>query len=570
MAVPKVAVIALVAIVAIPILLGYAMNISEVTHTGYAPDGDSVNVTPLLQTDTGYSYTNANIYQLNSNNMHNSVVDGMYPFYESVSNIRSPVFVADLTSTVTNGASYVMADTFNYYQISVENSDSSNYLTIQRYIHSGGGTVWHLYGTYDRVVDVSYDDSTETTSISYYGSLNILQVATYQGAVRLDFTITGNISDLNITASGYQKGTTPSTISGYADIAAGYRLIRHTQTGNQQYGAKFAAINLPENTYRALLTVNLDSITDANYSLAIMRDFRLDKTTNGSDVTWEAKVIPYAQPTTTFNLYYDTNRSDNTYQIYISMRDIKENTAGSTYEYYLDVEFRYVGGWPSLIGEANVYQTYSFTEKIYNDPTAPYLDRIFFWGATETPIIRMDDAVVRAFEFPIINDSVYDPASFKSNPTTTISSISRFGTSLGFAGNDYTISNGNITLGTHQVSVNGIVLDSVPSSTGTGYDNRINGTVISTTAFPSQIVFNGEWVASISTTAQAVTTYTETEWIAGSFAWDGMDQNFLMAGLITSLGVFIALGIYGRRSGARVLPLMLVCGGAALLFFILI
>jgi len=65
-------------------------------------------------------------------------------------------------------------------------------------------------------------------------------------------------------------------------------------------------------------------------------------------------------------------------------------------------------------------------------------------------------------------------------------------------------------------------------------------------------------------------TYNSYKWIAGEFAWDGIDDNFLMVGLLTSLGVFIALGIYSRRSKASVWPLMLVAGGAAFLFLIMI
>jgi hypothetical protein len=40
-------------------------------------------------------------------------------------------------------------------------------------------------------------------------------------------------------------------------------------------------------------------------------------------------------------------------------------------------------------------------------------------------------------------------------------------------------------------------------------------------------------------------------------------------GLITSVGAFIALAMYGRASGAKVGSLMLVCGGAAFMFILL-
>ena len=64
--VSKVAVIALVAIVACPILLGYAMNLSEVTETDYKMSDDTLNVTPLLQDGYEYSYAAANVVDLNT------------------------------------------------------------------------------------------------------------------------------------------------------------------------------------------------------------------------------------------------------------------------------------------------------------------------------------------------------------------------------------------------------------------------------------------------------------------------------------------------------------------------
>ena len=130
----------------------------------------------------------------------------------------------------------------------------------------------------------------------------------------------------------------------------------------------------------------------------------------------------------------------------------------------------------------------------------------------------------------------------------------------------YTVKNGNITLGAHSISVDGLIFSSVPNEYGT-YDNKIGNTIVSTTATPSSIQFMGKWSASVSTASMSANTYTKTEWTPGEFGWDGLDQNFLMVGLLTSLGVFIALGIYIRRTKAALWPLLIVCGGAAMLFF---
>ena len=64
--VSKIAVIALVAIISVPILLGYAFNLTQVTETEYKPVGEEINVTQLIQNGVAYSDTHGNTYQNNS------------------------------------------------------------------------------------------------------------------------------------------------------------------------------------------------------------------------------------------------------------------------------------------------------------------------------------------------------------------------------------------------------------------------------------------------------------------------------------------------------------------------
>ena len=312
-----------------------------------------------------------------------------------------------------------------------------------------------------------------------------------------------------------------------------------------------------------MFTVDLSSVTDASYELYLGKT--LTKTTTDGVVKWTVSGSGFDP----FDLYYDQTSTNNTYQILFSADPNGWSVGSGIRAYDMHTEFRYVGAWPSLIGEANYYQLYE-VDTVTTQVGDLNLSEFSIRADHElTPIIRVDDAEYRAFEYPIILDATYDPASFKLNPSTTINNPTIYGHSIEFGGNTYVVKNGNITIGTHQVAVKGLVLSSIPDGNGE-YNNKIGDTVISTTAAPSAITFNGKWSASISTIGQEQYEYTKTEWIAGGFAWNGMDQSFLMVGLITSLGVFIALGIYARRSRASVWPLMLVCGGAAALFFIML
>ena len=60
----KVAVIAIVAILAVPILIGFGMNLEPTTVTEYLPDKESVNVTQLLQNSVAYNNVQADSYRL--------------------------------------------------------------------------------------------------------------------------------------------------------------------------------------------------------------------------------------------------------------------------------------------------------------------------------------------------------------------------------------------------------------------------------------------------------------------------------------------------------------------------
>ena len=86
--VSKVAVVALVAIIACPILIGYAMNMSQVTVTEYKPTDDGMIITPLLQNDVEYTQVYSDIYDLNTNfsdsPLYPSNRTKTLPIYESI------------------------------------------------------------------------------------------------------------------------------------------------------------------------------------------------------------------------------------------------------------------------------------------------------------------------------------------------------------------------------------------------------------------------------------------------------------------------------------------------------
>ena len=580
MAVPKVAVIALVAIIAVPILLGYAMNLNEVSVTDYKASGESVNVTQLLQNGSGYSYTDANIYTLNTRFDQGYIPRvAVLPDYQSTSQNKSSMVMqhTDLSAGTLPSGDYLSRWQYFYFETDYDGIWATNgYTTAQ---------IWDTqtnsqFAAMSRIHSFYWDSITKTISITYYPD-------GHQALQSLEWNITLNVDrytyrflDSYNTSGGshphynwtgllecaYVSTDPQAGDNRYVDLSAGFRITIPVKLNDDSLlndsilNNNEVSLNLPDYPKNVLMTMDLNTITDSSYSLilelqgyGIFTDYyTLVKTTDSGGAHWS---LNHGRPlyglTLIADLYYESSRSSNTYQIFI------DNSG---------IEFRYVGNWPTIIGYANYYQTYRY------DVDYQYqiggLKKINFWN--DTPVMRVDASDYRAFEYPIIENQTYTPSDFKSNPSTTISSTVVYGSSLVFGSNTYTVTNGNITIGTHSVPVNGMVLDSVPNDQG-NYDNRINGTKVSESANPAAITFNGQWSASISTTAQESYTYTKTEWIPGEFAWDGIDSNFLIVGLITCLGAFVALGIYARKSrSGGIIPLMIVTGCAAMVFFILI
>lgn len=573
MGVPKIAVMALVVIIAAPILLGFALNLTEETVTQYEPTGDKVNVTQLLQNGSQYTYTHGDLYSLNSITAIGPITNYGYkslPVYESVGSVSSslPLDQKIYTSNypTLNGGNGTSIRSWDLFYLQANPGTNSGYVSvIYSYYDSDYGLTTMF--TVDRVFSIYYDKTSDHVTTLYFTDNTFTTLTTATG--------------INVTDAGYRLGLSYTSYDGelyiesrdnntatFVDPAAGYHFDYST---NDFYGASYLVF-MPDQTKQFTLTVNLDSITDPNYTVNFDvynsgYSYKLVKTTTGSDVSWQWMKSNGTDPVT---LYYDPNRSDNTYQIYIHVEEEEFEIYGNTYYYALYVDFRYVGSWPTVMGPANYFQTY--TKLVGRHVTAYNMSYFRLYGDNSgidrTPTIRVDDAYYNAFQYPIVENQSYAPGDFKINPSTTISNVEIYGSSIEFAGQTYKVTNGNITLGTHQVSVNGLVFDSRPVLNG--YDNRINGYVVSTTATPATMTFVGKWAADITTSSMAASTYTKTEWTPGQFGWDGIDTNFLIVGMFTSLAAFIGLGIYARKHGGGVIPLMIVCGGAAVLFFTMI
>lgn len=519
--VSKIAVMALVAIIAVPILVGYGLNFDEVEQTGFERSTEVTNVTPLLQSATEYTYTAANSYETNV------MGSDEYPlWYEKKGTAYSSVFEYQEYRTPTAGESYTLSNLSFLKIVSRTGSnsyqlwDSSNnpFTVVSAYYLEWDGVALKFNG--------NLWTSTPVAKISYYGF-------PYESLITYAYI-----------------NTTPTTAASeglFVDLSAGWRALNY----NDPTGVTF---NLPGPAQEVLMTIDLsfsDSISnEATTQIIHTGLYSVVFSKLPSDPFFTVGINGLVDQRVTLPVTPD-NLS--VYQLKLTP------TTANLY---------YVGGWPASFGAANVYQTYELgqVENSYSDFPTLRIQSI----ATSYPVshkMRIDTAMVRSATFNIIEDTTYTPAQIQVNPYTKLD-VSVYGSQLSFGTSTYTVTDGSIMMGTHKIPINGMVLDSIPVEGG--YDNRINGTVVNTSAEPATITFTGKWAANVTTGTLTETTTTVTKWVAGSFAWQGIDDNFLMVGLITSLGAFVGLAMYGRKSGAKVLPLLLVCGGAAFMFLLML
>ena len=589
--VSRIAVIALVLIVACPILLGYAMNLNETTKTGYTPSGDSINLTEQLQngsTGSSYNYAHGDVTQMNTDFRLTTSAKHSFPYFENITtqNASFPIFQTNIENqTFTNESLDLSLYRFFYIQFSQDTVDVTFYETLNG--------VEQLVGTKNDIYAISIEHiPSKSCQIYYYdGSGEYRQTTVYSSKDITRLVLNGGPVDAYYTYRYVSYSPAPPN-DHYLDISAGYYFADTDLDHSFPY--QWPMIRLPESTKQYTITMDLNSITDPTYSLHInlapeyMRRYttpftnlpmELSKTTTDGVAKWTLRnEMDSSAPVT--ELYTDPTVSSNTYQFTISASSIYDET---TSKYYLSVKVNaaYVGAWPTLIGVANPYITYDLDYVIRDDPNyefnAPISDDdlLFFSilmkadNAARTPLMRVDDTLFRAFAYRTITDRTFLPSAYKENPGVTISNIKMVGTSITFGGVTYSVNGNAILVNGKSVKLEGSVFNTELNENGT-YDNKINGIKVSTSATDLGMTFGGSWVSTVSVQSMKSYLYTTTEWTPGQFAWNGLDTNFLLVGMLTSLAAFIGLGIYARRHGASVIPLMIVCGCAAMLFFTMI
>lgn len=542
----KIVVTALVIIVAVPILLGYGMNFQDVEKSEYRPESEQL-INGILNNSEVWSYTPSNAYSLNGQNILLENGQMIYPFYYGASSTNPTSMQLGKDGVFAANDMVVMMSPEHFGQIiPIIDPDAPNsFFDLDLNYGTGSGTTVNL----TRVVGAYWDNEVLTViSLDLYGqtvTTTYSNPSHYYASVDTWIEYWGGsdyidpINGWTINQPGFAMAN--ELVGWKSPVLSNYLFFTVDLGGMETYSSAYITPNITTDG-------GTTSIQGTNITYSLVAATGTETTSHlelmGTKVPY---VIDPSDPT-------KLATSGNVWQVGISQTGI------TAY---------YVSSWPGTYGLATSYYSTTLPIGVSADPTT-----IEFSGLEISDNgdhrFRMDYATQRNNYFNVIRDVTYDPDSIIQDDTAsyrlTIPYSEIIGTSITWGGVTFPVTNGSITVGGSNVSIDKLRLESIYEDGQR--TNLINGVKISTG--DNSVSFNGIWSSAIYQSKLTLHEWTENQWVAGGFAWNGVDESFALIGLLTCGAVFVGLGMYGRRSGAKVGTLMLICGGAALVFLALL
>ena len=526
------AAIALTVIVAMPIGLGYMMNINEVSYNEYEQNG-TTNITDMINNSTSDVFT---LYTgIDNNKLCN---DGGVPmsldFVTSGSTYTS-VYKYTVTSTSTSNlpAGNTTLTSSYYWKFVISN----NYCRGYGWTDSGGNSHFNAIAATAPATNVTF----ERLATGFYMDSFDYPIAP------LDVT---NFYVYLITSG---PGTTSFLSAKYAYQAAGWH-----------------APGTPGTPKSTDYWYNVQN----NQSITMMVDLK---------ETSQTYLYPRHGGSSSYGkqaLGIDKEASGNV-KVYTTDSNgaIIESDDLGNYEYVRltigsdnKVLVEGLSRWPSFNDKINAINSFELTAD-FKTNGQPINQINFTQPGTNTGanIFRVDSTSIKSGTYPVVNNGTINPQVLNPNLVNSemkISNVMIPGSSITFAGETFTVSsNKTINVSGYTVNVDGATFRSVTED-GVTWSHYIDGHLVDQSGSISSIDLNGTWSAIYKLSNLDMSSVTRDQWQAGSFAFD--QETFALVGLITCGLATIGLGLYGIRSGTKMLWLMLVTGGAALIFMFMI
>lgn len=608
--VSKVAAIAMLAMVVLPIGLGYALSFDEVERDGWRST-EKINISDQLLNSEYPYYVNSNSPNNNGAVLFNSQL--IAPLYNSVTDVPSSLPEYTVNNVTINAGTRVLRSSPVTDIIAFDGDAVTNLAGSSTYV-SGYPIYWISAAAPILIVDGNAIESTGEYGVyavpkgdgieflsaaggTVYESVGSCHIYC-EGAI----TATWNIYSydaISLSGSNYVVGAVGATPGNWPVSS----LVLQTADGIQYAGRADGAV------YRSGIVTTIDGVVYTGVtavSIANTGTFRqsLDVATGrfiqpsegwqwpviGNDVTGPIALAGDVMDSATI---YFRMPSSNSYQTLEILPDLDSNgdTVGivrnggvisviyggetkvlgnySMFQLIISTDSINIAGlvsWPSMYSAASALNSVSF-DRSNPGQFAGIMDR----GHTANVSVRVDSVQVLGGYFPITKDFSLDVGESFPNRSVSIDfpSVGIYGSSITVSSASATVTY-TITDGKLSDPDNTSMLNAVFSSTIVDgeYSISLNGKEILTGTDPMTITFGGDWSMAVNLYLLESFTSSSLEWVPGVYAFDQTDST--VVGILTCVGVFIALAMVRPFSGAKMIMLAIVCGCGAVIFLIML
>ena len=592
------AAIALTLIIAMPIGIGFLTAVHQEETDNWQTTSSSKISDLMLNHQTPYYGS----YKGSSNNAslwRNGAI--VTPDYVTVSSSFTSLPIYTTTTTTVNlpQTSYLNHDMFGADAVAPSQREwisNTNIIGVHDFYRIRSGTVALSESGFSSLSDMYSGYTFDTTNDIYLIRNSANTWAAYDGSTLISNNIVywwnntqtiGNPPTSNVIYKEFTQITTSTPYSGVVNkgvmqVGSTY----YTGTSTFQVAANSVTIAGEETEYETLPSIYIAqagniglSVVSATGSYANPSDGWTVPSVSGTyewlnnqvnqTVTFYVKTNLGAEQYATIGnlrIYSATPQQVGAYLVSEGSDSAKLLGAYTYLQVIMSTEGYTITGLPSWPTMGTVPTTYNSIT--IEDPIDTF-DTVTIQATSTNWHFRVDNANIKQGTYPSTYDYTLNLQQIypDTNIDIYLNSIGIYGDYINFGGALMTVENGSVTINGQTYRLLHAHL-SAWADDGGHYSLRINGDEVATTSEPPTIFWGGEW--SVTATAYKIEKVHEyvTVWHAGEFGLD--KKGFAVAGLLACAAMFVALGMTGQRSGGKAGVLLLICGGAAIVFLLII
>jgi len=592
------AAIALTLIIAMPIGIGFLTAVHQEETDNWQTTSSSKISDLMLNHQTPYYGS----YKGSSNNAslwRNGAI--VTPDYVTVSSSFTSLPIYTTTTTTVNlpQTSYLNHDMFGADAVAPSQREwisNTNIIGVHDFYRIRSGTVALYESGFSSLSDMYSGYTFDTTNDIYLIRNSANTWAAYDGSTLISNNIVywwnntqtiGNPPTSNVIYKEFTQITTSTPYSGVVNkgvmqVGSTY----YTGTFTFQVAANSVTIAGEETEYETLPSIYIAqagniglSVVSATGNYANPSDGWTVPSVSGTyewlnnqvnqTVTFYVKTNLGAEQYATIgnlHIYSATPQQVGAYLVSEGSDSAKLLGAYTYLQVIMSTEGYTITGLPSWPTMGTVPTTYNSIT--IEDPIDTF-DTVTIQATSTNWHFRVDNANIEQGTYPSTYDYTLNLQQIypDTNIDIYLNSIGAYGDYINFGGALMTVENGSVTINGQTYRLLHAHL-SAWADEGGHYSLRINGDEVATTSEPPTIFWGGEW--SVTATAYKIEKVHEyvTVWHAGEFGLD--KKGFAVAGLLACAAMFVALGMTGQRSGGKAGVLLLICGGAAIVFLLII